>query len=512
MAVAAAAMIGGVAIARRAFGLPEHDAHPETRSSRPIAGGPIAARLRALAADHPNLSGIYPLGDPVDAFAARDRFANAAIATIDAQYYIWQGDLTGLLLLKALRDAADRGVIVRLLLDDNGIAGLDTILGELDAHPNIDVRLYNPFTTRRFKNLGFLLDFRRLNRRMHNKSLIIDQVAAICGGRNIGDEYFGTGLQPTYVDLDVVATGAVVADLAADFARYWDSRSSYAIADLVRPMAPTTSTLDAQLKTATKDPRFAEYQQRIATTDLAAKLSEGSLPLEWCVTKLVSDPPEKTLGQARRDALMVGQIDPLMGSIRQSLDVVSAYFVPGKRGTSQLVALAKSGARVRVLTNSMEANGVMLVHSGYIKYRRKLIEGGVELFELKAAYAAGLRHPVGAGSMGSSAASLHAKCFAVDGRCLYVGSFNFDPRSVKLNTEMGLLVESHALAADMSLQFDREIERTAYRVTLAPGGRLQWIDPTAPKDGAKLRVDPNTSWSQRALVKAVGLLPIQWLL
>jgi putative cardiolipin synthase len=255
----------------------------DTFVTRP--GRAIAPLVQA----HPGLSGVFALPDGRDAFAARVLLADAAERTLDARYYIWQNDLSGGLLFDALRRAADRGVRVRLLLDDNDTAGLDSLLAALDAHPNIKVRLFNPFKVRRWRVLGYLTDFARLNRRMHNKSFTADNQATIIGGRNVGDEYFDAGQGVSFADLDVLAVGPVVAEVARDFDRYWASPSACA-ADRVLPPIDEASAagLEAASSRAERGPAAQAYTQALASSPFVQTLLTGQLPLEWAVTRMVS--------------------------------------------------------------------------------------------------------------------------------------------------------------------------------------------------------------------------------
>lgn len=501
---------GAVLVARAVFVLPSLNGLKPAAVRLAAEESPLGQRLAPLARAHAGKTGVHALDSGEGAFAARVLLADTAMRSIDAQYYIWHKDLTGLLLLDALRRAADRGVAVRLLLDDNGIAGLDPILAEIDRHPNIAVRLYNPFPIRSVKFAAYLFDFFRLNRRMHNKSFTVDGLVTVIGGRNVGDEYFNTGLQPAYVDLDVMAAGAVVPAASADFQRYWDSASAYPLPLIVDEAKQPQEPLATALKAAEQTPQFGTYARALAATDIVKKLVDGDLPLEWTQVALISDDPVKTLGNARRDQLLVGRLADLLGDVGERLDVISPYFVPGARGVEEFLKLRRRGVRVRILTNSMEANDVLLVQSGYAKYRRQLLEGGVELFELKSRNAPTTRK-ADAGIAGSSGASLHAKTFATDGRRIYIGSFNFDPRSVQLNTEMGLLIDSAAMAERMSHGFDEGINGVSYEVRLGSDGSLEWIERAGDSVTVRHR-DPNTSWGSRAMVHTLGLLPIQWML
>lgn len=453
-------------------------------------------------------SAIHPLPQGKSAFAARMMLIDIAEHTIDVQYYIWRRDLVGLLLLERLRAAAERGVRVRLLLDDNGIEALDEILAELDAHPNIAVKLYNPFVIRRPRLLNYAFDFLRLNRRMHNKSITFDKALTIAGGRNIGDEYFDTGDNPLFVDLDVIAAGHAADAVSCDFERYWHSRSAYLLNRIVPPAQAGRDTLAEALKTLRQSEQFSRYAQDVAEDPVTGDLLARRLSLEPAKATLVSDAPDKTLGSVMSGDLLVGQLTGLLETVGHRLDLVSPYFVPGRRGLAEFRELARRNVKVRVLTNSLEANDVALVHAGYRKYRRRLLASGIELFELKA-QSAPVNLRAEGNKIGSSSSSLHAKTFSADDRMIFIGSFNFDPRSVWLNTEMGLLIESESLAREMHAVMEKRLASLAYKVTLDAGGRMQWEDS---ETGEVFRADPGTSLAKRIAIRVLGWLPIEWLL
>ncbi len=264
----------------------------------PPADTPLAQAIAPRVSQHPDLTGIYTLSDGRSAFATRGLLVEAAHATLDVQYYIWHDDLSGVLLLEALQRAAERGVRVRLLLDDNGIAGLDPVLVALDAHPNLEVRLYNPFPNRRFKPLGYLTEFRRLNRRMHNKSLTVDGVATIIGGRNIGDEYFGASEGVNFADLDVLAVGQVVGEVSSLFERYWGSASAYPLAAVVRsPPGDAAALLRARYDALGGEAAARGYLEALDRSPLVKDVVRGDLPFDWVTARMVADDPEKTLAR-----------------------------------------------------------------------------------------------------------------------------------------------------------------------------------------------------------------------
>jgi putative cardiolipin synthase len=474
------------------------------------AGGTRLAReIAPLARAHPGRSGVYPLPDGRDAFAARAWLADAADRTLDVQYYIWHNDLTGGLLFGAVRRAADRGVRVRLLLDDFNTAGLDPLLAALDAHPNIQVRLFNPFRHRRWRALGYLDDLARLNRRMHNKSFTADGRATVVGGRNVGDEYFDAGHDVSFADLDVLAVGPVVGDVSRDFDRYWASRSACPAG---RVLPPGDATAVAGLEAAAKaecGPAAREYARAVAASPFARALAAAQLPFEWAVVRMVSDDPAKGLGRAPDDTLIWPRLKRVFGTPTREVKLVSSYFVPGATGVRFLGALAGRGVETAVLTNALEATDVPVVHAGYARRRRALLRAGVGLYEMKREFSP---PPVKAsGPAGRSKASLHAKTFLIDRSRVFVGSFNFDPRSARLNTEMGFVIDSPALAGAMADALRRDMPDRAYQVRLGRGGALEWVER---RDGTEVvhGTEPGTGFWQRAAVSVLGVLPVEWLL
>jgi len=463
----------------------------------------------------PAPSGIHPLFDSREAFAARLALARRARTSLDVQYYIWRNDTTGRLLFEALCEAADRGVRVRLLLDDNNTSELDGVLAALDAHPGIEVRLFNPFALRKPRIVGYLTDFFRLNRRMHNKSFTADRTATIVGGRNVGDEYFGATGDVLFVDLDVLAVGPIVADVAADFERYWTSRAACP-AERLLPRHRYRRSMWRRARPRHEDaasPR-AVYTAAIEELAFERDLEAGRLPLIWAPTHMVSDDPAKAYSRAVRKAYLPRQIVAIVGTPRVTLDIVSPYFVPGASGVRTFARLARQGVRVRVLTNAFEATDVAAVHAGYAKRRQALLAAGVRLFELRRsaeAIGAAPRSEHGSGRLGSSGSSLHAKTFAVDGTRVFVGSYNFDPRSAKLNTELGFVIDSPELTRTIAATFERAVPGNAYEVQLTASGELCWIERGTAGE-LRHAVEPGTRWWQRMSLRLLGMLPLEWIL
>ncbi len=470
-------------------------------------GKAISPRVAA----NPRYSGIYPLRDARDAFAARVRLARAAERSLDIQYYIWQKDMTGTLLFNELYEAAERGVRVRLLLDDNNTYGLDPTLAALDAHPNIEIRLFNPFVIRKLRAAGYIFDFSRANRRMHNKSFTADNQVTIIGGRNVGDEYFGATDGVLFADLDVMAIGLVVNAVSKDFDRYWSSESSYPADRLLSPVDPVSiAELAAAASKIERNPAAVTYMNALRTSYFVQELTEGNLAMEWASVRMVSDDPAKGLGRARPEALLPYKLKEIIGKPTAEVDLVSPYFVPTAAGVESFVALANGGVKMKVLTNSLDATDVIAVHAGYAKRRKPLLKAGVRLFELRRL----APDTGGAGSFGvkgSSDSSLHAKTFSGDRSSVFIGSFNFDPRSAELNTEMGFIIDSPALARQIATTFHNSVPVNAYEVRLSDMGQLYWIEHL---NGKQVRYDtePGTSFWQRATVWLISMLPVEHLL
>jgi len=472
---------------------------------------------------HPGRSGVVALRTGGDAFAARALLADAAERTLDVQYYIWHADMSGTLLLDALRRAAARGVRVRMLLDDNNTSGLDSTLAAFAALANVEVRLFNPFAARGWRALGFLTDFARLNRRMHNKSFTADNQATIVGGRNVGDEYFGAESELLFVDLDILAIGPVVGDVSTDFDRYWNSASSYpARALLGAPTAEASAALDRRLERLKREPAARSYEEAIAASAFVADVLARRLAFEWTRVQLVSDDPAKALGKADDSELLWTRLKRIVARPRSELILASPYFVPGAEGVADFAAMAASGVRITVLTNSLAATDVPAVHAGYAKRRLALLRAGVVLYELKrgadprgSREQGGLRDASGGarGSAmpGSSRSSLHTKAFTVDDERVFVGSFNFDPRSARLNTEMGFVIDSPALAQSMAQALRPRLAQDAYRLRLSERGELEWIETVDGREVVHDEEPGTTVWS-RLGVSLLSLLPIEWLL
>jgi cardiolipin synthase C len=467
----------------------------------------LAAALQRHSKVVAGLSGIQFIDDNQQAFVFRRDMIRIAQSSIDVQYYMWHADITGQVLIGELREAADRGVRVRMLLDDNTTAGTDHLLQTINHHPNVEVRLFNPFMLRKFRSPNYIFDFRRVNRRMHNKSFTVDGVATIVGGRNVGDEYFNAHANFNFADMDVLARGAVVSAVSSSFDEYWNSASSY----------PFEKIVDA-LSGKGVNAALGEFIKSEAATSFLAKLEGTSvfdkskpIDFEWVPVQLVVDDPAKGQGDIAQHKLLVTGLQKRLGEAARAIDVVTAYFVPGRIGTNYLSKAVTSGKTVRVLTNSLASNDVVPVHAGYARYRKRLLRRGVSLFELRASQSTSPKPRKGKKKLprfGASSSSLHAKVFVMDKCRVFVGSFNFDPRSLYLNCEMGLMIESEKLGSRLTAQMDHLIETRTYRPFIDMGGRLSWHDTEENIH----RMEPESTPGQRVGAWIISWLPVEWLL
>ena len=496
-------------------GLPKGGERAPSTATKGDGGTALAAAVRARVVVHPGQSGLHALPDGRDALAARLALADAAQRSLDVQYFIWNKDLAGKVLLERLFRAAHRGVRVRLLLDDLGTMPSDATLLAIDSHPNIEVRMFNPVALRSPRLLGMIADLVRINKRMHNKSFTADGQVAIVGGRNIGDEYFGANEAMNFADLDVVVIGPVVREVSDEFDLYWNHQASIPIAALSRQnttseeFAAKRATLTAFNTTA----EYSVYAESVRDSEFVRQLKNHAVSYSWGRASIVSDHPDKVLtSAAKTETHLAPKLRQVVDATKRELFLVSPYFVPGKKGVDLLASVRQRGARVVVITNSLASTDGVPVHSKYQLYRKALLRAGVELYEIKPTAGAqqgrrsgGFRGPSGSGSTG-----LHAKTFAFDRRIGFIGSYNLDPRSSKLNTEMGVLFDCPALAKRLPETTERDLDRNAYRVQLV-GNRLGWVTREGEKQ-VRYNSEPEASLLKRIKVRVLSWLPIENLL
>lgn len=503
-------------------GLPKQQASESYRLSAAQVGNTSIASsaTRLVRQQQPGLSGFYPLVEADDAFAARMLLAKYAERSLDIQYYIWRADMTGLMLLEAVHEAADRGVRVRILLDDNNSAPLEPFLLAMAEHPNIEVRVFNPFVIRnqRWRWLGFVTDFKRANRRMHNKSFTADSAVTIVGGRNIGDSYFGASDDVLFADLDVISIGDVVEDVADDFDRYWNSVSAYELAAVSKKVQHVPlRDLALRAEQIAREQMAQNYLESLRETDLIIALLENRLQFKWAKIQMVSDEPAKVLSKEKQDDVVTRQLERIIGEPQREVELVSPYFVPTKVIVNNFRWLEQEGVHVKVLTNSLAATDVAAVHSGYSKRRKAMLKAGIELYELRfnevqpRKLKKQERKKRKSRLLGSSGSSLHAKTFSVDGKQVFIGSFNFDPRSSLLNTELGFVIESEELAERIRRAFIEEVPQQAFEVRLSEQGRLYWIERNGDEQLIH-STEPRARLGKRLAVRFFSWLPIDSLL
>lgn len=464
---------------------------------------------RALAqqiSTHQGQSVLVLLADNLDAFAMRAVTARSAGRSLDLLYYIWHDDLTGQLLDLELLQAADRGVRVRIVLDDLNAHGRNSLLAALDAHPNIEIRMFNP-TRRRdnslMRGVEMLLRAFSVNRRMHNKAWIADGRVAIVGGRNIGDEYFDASQSMNFFDIDLLMVGDAVSEASTIFDRYWNSRAVIPLSALAPADHEALEKL-RQLVAQSHDSILAlPYVQEVAQTPAIQTLFHGGAAhVRWSNNvHIYADPPEKVFDE-QKSAWLINQLAPIWNQTQQNFKIISPYFVPGEAGVAEFKKLRERGAQVDILTNSLAATDVLLSHGGYEPYRKPLLEMGVNLYELK---------PFGTTEkslIGSSGASLHTKAFLVDERIGFVGSMNFDPRSVRLNTEMGILFEEPAIASQLQAEFALKTSTQYSFHVVLQNGQVRWLDGANGAPSVWTH-EPASRWWQRAIAKVASWLPIE---
>ena len=485
---------------------PESYTKTVTRAQTDTGGTFLSQRVSALGDPGDGRSGIYLVSEGPEALALRLVLSERAQKTIDAQYYLLHDDASGHLFAWKLLEAADRGVRVRLLLDDMDVAGYDAMSAALDAHPNIEIRLFNPFRRGFGRNVASLFEFDRVNRRMHNKSMTFDNVVTLVGGRNIGDEYFAAREDSNYNDLDVLGAGPIARDVSATFDEYWNSPYAVPVRVVVGERGADLSLDEARsrLLALAEEARKTPYGDALSH-GIRNGMTRGRIDLDWVPATLVADPVEKAAGEAGAEEIVSGAMLPYIMSAQRDLFVSSAYFVPRDRGVALLSGLSQRGVEVSILTNSLDSTDVVPVYGHYALSRDEMLQAGVHLWELRPDAERRDREAIG---LGLSQSSLHTKAFAVDQRYLFVGSFNWDPRSVWINNEMGVLIESEKVARAAVASFESNIRRNAYELRLDDEGGIDWI---ARRDDGALLVypdEPADSGWRVFMSRVYGVLPI----
>lgn len=478
----------------------------------------LAQIVTPLKEKNPDLTGFHVLYDPLEALAARIHLIEKSQKTLDLQYYIWDNDKIGALALYKIIQAADRGVKVRLLIDDNNAKSMEGIYLALSQHQNIEVKLFNPYRFRSVRPIDMVLDLKRINRRMHNKSFIADNQVALIGGRNMTNQYYNASDNYQFSDVDVMLVGQAVDDISHSFDEYWNNSYAYNVQNIVNSNKHRLRYYDLkeQLEKNYDDITTQNYLNLSNKSNDFENWLEHNVQLDWVKAEIVKDSPDKIRAKAKKEEHLNFQLTKNLEKPEHSVDLISAYFVPEKKGAERLNDLAQEGVQVRVLTNSFKANDVSLVHAFYQKYRVDLLKHGVELYEfLPAIDAANLNSnteeiskSVKISLKGLSRSSLHAKLMALDEKQVFIGSFNFDPRSANLNTEIGVILNSPPLARAVHNTMDANLKKYAYKLVLNQDNQINWIKNVP--DGTKIyNKEPRMKWWQRAGIKMISWLPIE---
>ena len=482
------------------------DAQREPSQALPANDSAFGRSVQAQAAPHQGQSGFRLLSDSTEAFTARAELIRNAQRSLDLQYYIIHDGISTRMLANELLKAADRGVRVRILIDDTTSDGLDFIIATMAAHPQIQIRVFNPLNLGRStgvtRAMGRLFNLSRQHRRMHNKLWLADNSMAIVGGRNLGDEYFDAEPNLNFTDIDMLGAGPVAEQLGHSFDQYWNSALSKPIDGFLysKPTAKDLENTRTRLEESLEETRKENHAlyKHLMTYATKPRLDIWRKELIWAWNQALWDAPSKVLADGEPDPqlLLTTQLAPELNGVSKELIMVSAYFVPGQPGLVYLTGRADAGVSVRLLTNSLEATDVPAVHGGYAPYRKALLEHGVQLFELR-------RQPGEGGGSGpnlfysrsyrGSDSSLHSKAIIFDQQKAFIGSFNFDPRSVLWNTEVGVLVDSPELAAHArELALQGMAPPLSYKVELEKS-QIVWVT----EDNGKLHTltsEPGSWW------------------
>lgn len=478
----------------------------------------LAKTIQPLQDQHPSLTGYHILYDPLDAIASRVHLIDQAEKRLDLQYYIWDNDKVGALALHKIIQAADRGVKVRMLVDDNNAKSMEAIYLALDQHVNIEVKLFNPYRFRRLRPVDMVLDLKRINRRMHNKTFTADNQISVIGGRNMSNHYYNVSDNYQFSDVDVILVGQAVEDIQHSFDEYWND--SYAF-----PVKQIVNAQQYQLRYPDLKQQLDEHYQLVTVQNYLNITTRSNdfdhwlkqhAQWDWVKAEVVKDPPNKIHNDNKKDQHINFQMVKHLEVPESDVDLISAYFVPQKQGAEKIAQLAENGVNVRILTNSFKANDVALVHAFYAKYRKQLLQHGVELYEFLPALpeeelnseTKNLSKKAKIDLKGLSRSSLHAKMMAIDDKQVFIGSFNLDPRSANLNSEIGVILNSPALASAVHDTMDIHLKKYAYELVLDAQGKINWKRHSS--DGTRVYTkEPKMKWWQSIGVKMISWLPIE---
>jgi len=461
-------------------------------------------------ARHPGKSGFNIIRYGREAFTARIAMTDLTDKTLDLQYYLWDPDETGRLLAYHTLQVADRGVKVRVLLDDIGLQGRDNMIAAMDAHPNIEIRIFNPFSNRGLHALDFVTDTDRVNHRMHNKTVIMDNAFAIVGGRNIGNHYFGVSEDINFRDMDIAAVGPIVRDISKMYDYFWNGKWSVPISVITKHKY-TMEDLEKERKKLEQKMSKDHYPYPLVkdSRELQDKMKHFLNDFVWTKGEVLwNDPEQMRLDKDKQSHTMISKLHHRVTKLHKNLLMESPYFIPRENGMKHLIALRKRGIKIRILTNSFASNDVMAAYAGYRSYREELLKHGVELYEL--------RDDAGSSKIINQTPAktevttgLHAKVIVFDEKDLFIGSFNLDPRSSRINTEGGLYVQSPVLAKKVMENMKEGIDlKNAYRLGLDTKGKITWTTIEKGKEIVYTSEPKLNAWG-RLKVKLYQMLPLE---
>ncbi len=442
---------------------------------------------------HDELSGFYPLSQGMDALGVRLQLAKRAEKSIDVQSLLMKNDTAGAVLIKSLLKSGDRGVRVRLLLDDILTEAPDRILLLLDQHENIEVRLFNPISRRGIWGLNFLTSFKQANRRMHNKSFTVDNQASVVGGRNIADEYFQLKEDEFFEDFEVLAVGPIAGEISKSFDQYWNHSLAVPIDDFVSNKKNEDLVTVRSEATQQLEQTYDTVYTQTTESDLLQDLIADRLPLFPANARLLSDSPDKLINEISEEQMrLANDLREVLLSAKEEVIVISPYYVPRNDGIQLIRDLTERGIRVVIVTNSLASTNHVPVHSGYAKYRKDAIRAGAELYEVRA----NAGRELGSCDDHPDSLTLHTKVFLFDRRYMFVGSLNLDPRSVEINAEMGILIDSPEFAGGMAEAVTEKLATATYSVVENSRGKLEWHATIDGEEHIETK-EPLTSWWRR---------------
>ncbi len=477
------------------------DTPRQTSTALPSTGTQAESVARELTSQNAAAVAMVPLFDGNDALGARLRMIETAERSIDLQTFLIKPDLAGSLIWLALYSAAERGVKIRLLYDDVFTTAKDDEIASLNAHPNVEIRVFNPLSRNSPAAVGFLFDFSRVNRRMHNKAMITDGSLAIVGGRNIADEYFSIGTKYDFADFDLFVAGQPVKELSRAFDTYWNDQWSLPLAVFDKGDDTALQEAYEEFQDRTLSEEISIYDRAVSSKYLA-QLRSGQAQYYAGTARVVVDDVRKLRTPPGTGPFTVGDtFYQTLKRARQNVTVVTPYFIPENYGAVVFEELVQRGVEVTILTNSLASTNHTYTHGHYARYRKRLIESGVHFAEVRADSALiveGTDAPL----------TMHSKLAIVDDRLLFVGSANVDPRSIRQNSEVGMVIHSPDLAKEISKQLDAALPEYTYSLSQSKRGGTMW-EYNGSTEKAVYQSEPAASFWRRLVATVSGWLPIE---